>query len=129
MADRDRKGRTDTGRRKLSLQQVREIRERYAQGGISQEQLGKEYGVVQTAISLIVRRGVYRAGLCLAYDKPDNKTCGERTGVAKVTADQVREIRRRHATGASPKELAGVFGISRTSIQKIVSRRAWRHVD
>ncbi len=44
------------GRAKLTEEQVREIRRRYVQGRISQEALGKEYGVHQTQIGQIVRR-------------------------------------------------------------------------
>jgi predicted transcriptional regulator len=36
------------------MQQAREIRERYALGGISQAALAGEYGVTQTAVSSIV---------------------------------------------------------------------------
>jgi hypothetical protein len=41
---------------KLTDQQVREIRERYAAGDISQRQLGAEYGIQQGAVSAIIRR-------------------------------------------------------------------------
>jgi len=40
---------------KLTWEIVREIRERYAQGGISQSKLGSEYGVSQQTILRIVR--------------------------------------------------------------------------
>lgn len=39
---------------KLSWLQVREIRERYAAGGITQKALGREYGVNDVTVSLIV---------------------------------------------------------------------------
>lgn len=44
------------GRVKLKNHQVAEIRDRYSAGGVSQESLGKIYGVTQTAIGQIVRR-------------------------------------------------------------------------
>ena len=40
---------------KLTEAQVREIRQRYAAGGVSQQALGDEYGMSQTGIGLIVR--------------------------------------------------------------------------
>ena len=43
------------GSAKLTDEQVHEIRATYALGGISQRELGERYGVVQTAISRIVR--------------------------------------------------------------------------
>lgn len=68
-ADRDAKGRsrgfgiTDGGppvgernpRALLTATTVEEIRRRYRLGGISQEQLGREYGVKQTQVSRIIR--------------------------------------------------------------------------
>ena len=41
---------------KLTRQQVREIRDRYAAGGILQRELGDEYGVNQRSISRLVRQ-------------------------------------------------------------------------
>lgn len=41
-------------RARLTEQQVRDIRERYKAGGVSQRELGKEYGVEQAHISGIV---------------------------------------------------------------------------
>lgn len=41
---------------KLTTKQVKEIRRRYAQGGISQTKLGAQYGVGQTIVSSIVLR-------------------------------------------------------------------------
>jgi HNH endonuclease len=60
MKDRDRKGRTarqkgeKRGQHKLTVEQVEEIRQRYASGGISQRQLAREYGIVQQHVSGIV---------------------------------------------------------------------------
>jgi hypothetical protein len=44
---------------KLDESQVREIRELYAAGGISQSKLGALYGVSQTLVGAIVRRKVW----------------------------------------------------------------------
>ena len=54
---------------------------------------------------------------------------GERNVNAKVTDDQVREIRKRY-TGArgEQKALRLEFGLSPTTISKIVRDQAWRHV-
>jgi len=43
------------GNAKLTWQKVREMRERYALGGVTQDALGREYGVVQSGVSFIVR--------------------------------------------------------------------------
>ena len=48
---------------------------------------------------------------------------------AKVTATEVAEIRRRSSTGATTKELLQRFNISKTQVQKIVKREAWKVVE
>ncbi len=46
---------------KLTRPQVAEVRARYAAGGTTQAALGKEFGISQIGISLIVREKTYRA--------------------------------------------------------------------
>jgi DNA invertase Pin-like site-specific DNA recombinase len=54
---------------------------------------------------------------------------GSTNGQAKLTEDDVREIRRLYATGNfTQRELALEFGIARSAIGKIVRRQAWKHV-
>lgn len=48
------------GHSKLNEAQVREIRERFAAGGVSQAQLARDYGVPQTQVSRIIRRTAWR---------------------------------------------------------------------
>ena len=57
-ADRQAKG-TDNGQAKLTEEQVLEIRRRYADGGVTQQSLGDEYGLHHTTISQIVRRKLW----------------------------------------------------------------------
>lgn len=45
-----------------------------------------------------------------------------------LTADQVREIRLRAASGARPKDLASEFGVRRDQIYRIISRHSWANV-
>ena len=54
---------------------------------------------------------------------------GESNGYAKMTVELVKKMREMHATGKySTSDLAPVFGISQTSVSRIVSRRGWKHV-
>lgn len=54
---------------------------------------------------------------------------GIANGRAKLTENQVREIRRLYATGNfTQRELARRFGVSTLVICKIVLRRTWQHV-
>ena len=47
---------------------------------------------------------------------------------AKLTEEQVAEIRRLRADGESFSDLAGRFGVTYVNILAVVYRRTWRHV-
>lgn len=54
---------------------------------------------------------------------------GEKRAFAKLTADDVREIRRTYATGeADSRELAQRYAVSPCTILKIIHRKKWKHV-
>lgn len=54
---------------------------------------------------------------------------GENIGPAKLTADDVREIRRLHKEGPMTQtQIAERFGIGQSQVSHIVLRRVWRHV-
>ena len=54
---------------------------------------------------------------------------GESHGNAKLTGDNVRELRVLHANGATLRQLAEKFGVSNVSIYNAVSGKTWRHLD
>lgn len=54
---------------------------------------------------------------------------GERHGMAKLTAEEVIEIRRRKSLGESTRELASEFGIANVTAKFIISRRLWKHLQ
>lgn len=54
---------------------------------------------------------------------------GERSGNAKITEDDVREIRRLSREGWSQRQLGERFGISAPAVGYIQRRRTWAHVD
>ena len=64
----------------------------------------------------------------------DRHSAGERHGCAKLTEDQVREIRRRYIKGTSRwspgnrRELEREFGVSRSQISDIINGKKWSHV-
>lgn len=59
-----------------------------------------------------------------------NKARGEAAGRAKLTADQVREIRRKYAAGGySLRGLSREYGVAAYSIREIVNGRYWRHIE
>lgn len=69
------------------------------------------------------RRAVYQR-------HPEKARRGEKHLNAKLTADKVREIRRRYALGGiSQSRLAQEFSVSTRSISYIVTRQHWQHID
>jgi transcriptional regulator with XRE-family HTH domain len=85
--------------------QIAEIRARYAAGGISQLELGREFGVSQAHISRIVLGVV---------PQQSNKR--------KIVTDAgVAEMRALHARGGiSQAELARLFGVSQGQVSRMV---------
>lgn len=54
---------------------------------------------------------------------------GEKVCTAKLTADQVREIRQKYTQGQKKAWLAREYNVSDTNIDDIVRRNTWKHVD
>lgn len=54
---------------------------------------------------------------------------GEQSVKAKLTEAQVREILRQRASGATMKALSEQFGVAHSTIQSILERRNWRHIE
>jgi hypothetical protein len=120
---------------KLTEDDVRRIRHRYAAGDVSQLALAAEFGVSQYVILSCVKRRTWHH----VEDDPDmpepqprqpTNRKGERCGHAKLTADDVRAIRSRIAAGGvSQAALAREYGISTASVCLIVQRKTWQHVE
>ena len=58
-----------------------------------------------------------------------NAPFGSRHGRAKLTEDDVREIRRLVANGTPQNALAARYGVTPQSVYALVHRKTWRHVD
>ena len=86
---------------KLTAEQVEAVRQRYAAGGVTQQQLATEYGVVQGAISYIIRNG-------------------KKTGKPRVSADTVSKIRELYESGIPQATLAQHFDLHSSSVSEIV---------
>jgi hypothetical protein len=61
-------------------------------------------------------------------EHPERVRRGEANGCAKLTDQQVREMRQLVATGASYTECMGRFGVSRMTVSRTVRYLTWRHV-
>lgn len=59
---------------------------------------------------------------------PEAYAVGSRHYRAKLTEALVLEIRRRHAMGEPGSRIAAELGMSRSSINRLISRQSWRHV-
>lgn len=55
-------------------------------------------------------------------------TIGTKNYHAKLTENEVLEIRTRAAMGESQRDIGNDFGISQGNVSNIVTRRAWKHV-
>lgn len=53
---------------------------------------------------------------------------GERVGLAKLTAEQVIDIRAHAANGETQVSLASRFGVVQQNIHNIVHRKTWAHI-
>lgn len=59
-----------------------------------------------------------------------NRKAGEDHPFAKIKKEDVREIRRLHATGLyTHKQIAIMYGKDRSSVSDIINRTMWKHVD
>jgi hypothetical protein len=54
---------------------------------------------------------------------------GERCGTAKLTGNDVQEIRKLHALGSRNKSIALKFNVSRPLISMIINNRRWSYVS
>lgn len=54
--------------------------------------------------------------------------CGEAIVTAKLTSEQVEEIRLEIASGCSHRPVAKRFGISKTQVGRIARKESWKHL-
>lgn len=119
----------------LTADAVSEIRRLYAVGGISQQRIADRFGVTREAVSSIVRGKNWKhvdvgdADQMRAIANRNRGKKGSASHHAKLTEDDVRSIRIRHASGSgSYRTLAAEYGVSVPTIAAIVQRRTWSHV-
>ena len=60
--------------------------------------------------------------------KHGNNGEGSKNSCAKLSEEQVLEIRRLHEDGHSGASLSEMFGVSNATIHNIVTRKKWRHI-
>lgn len=96
---------------------------------LSCAELAKRYGVESENIRLIATGASYsHLSGPISADNRERRQ-GENHAIAKLTNEQVREIRRLDAAGVPRKRLAISFGVSHGNVGAICRRTAWRHVE
>jgi transposase len=112
---------------KLTKDDVERIRELYARGGVSQRDLSFMFGVVTSTIHDIVN------GFTWGYSpvKPlnPNRARGAKNKASKLNISSVLEIRQRYEQGESVRLLSSLFGVSASTIGRVVHRKVWGYVE
>jgi hypothetical protein len=63
------------------------------------------------------------------YTHPESRSPGEKNGSAKLTEENVMEIRSMYRVGQlSQQQIADLFGINQTAVSAIISRKTWSHL-
>lgn len=108
----------------LTESSVLEIRNRYAAGGITCEQLALEYGVKDNTIEACLSGATWKH---VAGQIQPKRTTSEQHPSAKLNAADVLEIRRLFAFGIETvKTLAALYQIDKATVLSIVHGETWR---
>jgi hypothetical protein len=70
-----------------------------------------------------------RAANTLDMAAHGTKPRGEESHASKLTESDVREVRRLASEGWTHKKICDRFGISKSAVQCVVSRKTWKHVE
>lgn len=99
---------------KLTDEQVKEIRDRYAARGATQQALADRYGVTRVHISRIIS-GASRFSVEQYPNGPERRTN------FKLTSKQIDNIRKAYAAGGvTQQQLADRYGVSRVHVARIL---------
>lgn len=110
------------GRAKLTEAQVREIRQAYATGNITQKALARQFCVSQDTIWSALKADKWK-------HIPGNPASNTANNSMRLDVGRVREIRRLYAIGVKQPDLAQQFGVRQGTISCIVRRVTWKHVS
>ena len=112
---------------KLSEEQVIQIRELYASGSHTQQEIADVYHVTQSTIGSIVRgeRWSHLPTSRRPSKRKSGKLAGEANPMAKLSDKDVAEIRRRIEAGGVQAEIAREFGVSPAIISNIKHGKRW----
>lgn len=129
----ERRGRTGARRgeasphAKLTSERVRALRWTVIEEGRTLAEAAAVFGISESTASEVVRglRWGHVGGAApgLRYRR------GDGIPRARVSEDDVRAIRTRHAAGELQRDLANAYGLTAGTVSKIVHRTSWKHVE
>jgi hypothetical protein len=122
--------RGEFGNALLNDDKVREIYRLLAERKLRQGQIADRFGVSLSVISNINCGRIWRHLMPEGWVPLEQFIpFGERHGMAKLTEDQARQIRKLAWSGQfTSQEIADMFCISKPSVQDIKHRRTWKHL-
>lgn len=112
----------------LTQEDVDEIRER-VENGESQYEIADEFGISQPTVSQLVIGLIWGHTLPDEWEWESKPKDGENNPNAKLTEDDVREIRERVSDGETQGDVAEDYPVSPTAVSKIVRREMWADVE
>lgn len=125
----------EVGGSKLTADDVLEIRRLYLIGTCSQQELADRFKVSRENVGVIVR-GKNWAHIesdpksVAAVSKKRRSKPGEQNNSAKLTEEQVREIRKLYADGyAGYRPIASLYGVNPATVKAIVHRKTWAYLN
>lgn len=115
---------------KLTREQVVEIRNLWSQG-TTQRAISERYRIHRAYVSLIVMRKTWTecGGAPYPNDSRSRRPKGSSNAHAKLIEQDVVKMRARYADGETVASIARSVGISWENCKKIVTRKAWKHVQ
>lgn len=113
LASKNKKGKG----KKLNWELVKEIREKYNNQGLTQQELAKEYSVSFSTISSIVRNKIW---------VDENYKLSAAKKKTRLSWEIAKEIRELYSAGnITQKRIAAIYNVSYDTIHDIVNGNAW----
>lgn len=97
--------------------------------GESQAAIERELGVSTGALQSVLNRKTWRHLDLPAVKLPGKGVKGAKHYLAKLTEDDVREIRRLRSQGESTASVARKFNVCSANVTNIIKRKSWAHVE
>lgn len=110
----------------LKEKDIRKIRH-LGQTDIPHQEIGNYFGISRMSVNDIIHKRTWQH-IDPEYKPPKSKSKGVTHPFAKLTEDNVREIRQLSNEGYSPRAIATIFGVSRGTIEPILKGETWKHV-